>query len=175
MKIRTNRSNKKRKLIILLALLVAILAATGWYIYSSSLEKTNETEERKDSDQQEKKNANKSDTNDESDKNSNLEDTNTEMGDSGANTDNSTDVTTPPTPPELSSPYPVTNERFQIRQVSTTNFEITLYPVINNPAYSDYNAQLRAYKQEALDYLKSRHGSIEGFGIDWSPADAKDL
>lgn len=77
--------------------------------------------------------------------------------------------------PTNNDPYPITNEHYRIEQKSQTNYLITLYPIVNNPEYSDYNAQLRAYKTEALDYLKGRYGNIDSYNFEWSPSNAANL
>jgi len=77
--------------------------------------------------------------------------------------------------PTNSDPYPITNEHYRIKQNSSTDYSITLYPIVNNPDYSDYNAQLKDYKQEALSYLRARYGSVDNFTINWSPGDAQNL
>lgn len=77
--------------------------------------------------------------------------------------------------PAVSDPYPIENERYKISQHNQTNFEVTLYPIVNNPEYSNYKAQLKAYKNEVLDYLRKRHGDTNNLTIIWSPSDAQDL
>ena len=78
-------------------------------------------------------------------------------------------------PPTDTSPYPIENEHYRIAQKSPTNYDVTLYPIANNPDYSDYNAQLKAYKNEVLDYLKKRYGDISKFSFTWSPDSAKNI
>lgn len=95
--------------------------------------------------------------------------------------DSSTDSTTsyPDSPllnePDVGAPYPITNEHYQIKQNGEKVFSVTLYPIANNPEYTDYNAQLKAYKQEVLSYLQSRYGTTADLTITWSPEDAKAL
>lgn len=84
----------------------------------------------------------------------------------------STPITNPPTE---SDPFPIENEHYRIDQKSQTQYDITLYPIANNPAESDYTAQLKAYKSEALQYLKSRFGSTENMTFNWSPQNAADI
>lgn len=90
---------------------------------------------------------------------------------------NDTDyISTPITiPPTTEDPYPIENEHYKISQNSDTSFHITLYPIANNPEYSDYNTQLRIYKQEALDYLQKRYGNITNFEITWNPPEAENV
>lgn len=78
-------------------------------------------------------------------------------------------------PPSSNDPYPIENEHYKITQNSRTSYHITLYPIANNPDYSNYSAQLRAYKDEALSYLKERYGNIDSFTFTWSPEDAKNV
>ena len=78
-------------------------------------------------------------------------------------------------PPTDTTPYPIENEHYRIDQKSPTNYDVTLYPIANNPDYSDYNAQLKAYKNEVLDYLKKRYGDISKFSFTWSPDSAKNI
>jgi len=78
-------------------------------------------------------------------------------------------------PPEINDPYPIENEHYKIDQNSSTSYHITLYPIANNPRYSNYDAQLKAYKIEALDYLEKRYQSIDNFKIKWTPSDAEEV
>lgn len=78
-------------------------------------------------------------------------------------------------PPATNDPYPIENEHYKIEQQSERSYQITLYPIANNPEYSDYNAQLKAYKTEALDYLTKRYGNIDNFTFTWSPSDAQNI
>lgn len=78
-------------------------------------------------------------------------------------------------PPKVTDPYPIENEHYKISQDSATNYQITLYPIANNPEHSDYIAQLRLYKSEALNYLKSRYGKVDNLTIEWTPSEASDL
>ncbi|MBM3210400.1 hypothetical protein FJZ39_03635 [Candidatus Saccharibacteria bacterium] len=78
-------------------------------------------------------------------------------------------------PPANNDPYPIENEHYRIEQSAATSFTVTLYPIANNPDYTDYDAQLRAYKTEASDYLKNRYGSLNNLTITWIPDEAKDL
>ena len=172
MKIQHERSTKKRNLIIV-SILIAVLFCSGaiWLFYGQRTENgAGPVKSRDESSDTGSKNNNEEDVSGEP-----TDDTDKSPSEDGDSDTPTSGVSTPSTPPASDEPYPVTNEHFQIRQVSNTNFEITLYPVINNPEYADYNSQLRAYKEEALDYLASRYGSIESFGIDWSPKDAENL
>lgn len=176
MRIKTtkNNNNKKRNILIICTIVILlILGGAGWFYYtysdnnpSTNISSDQKTKSTKDEDKD------KQVTNNETP----VSDKDTPSTDSSpTNSDSSTGVVTPSTKPGNTDPYPVTNEHYQIKQISTTNFEITLFPVINNPEYADYNSQLRAYKKEALDYLTNRYGSIDGFGIDWNPDDAENL
>lgn len=78
-------------------------------------------------------------------------------------------------PPSQNDPYPIENERYRIAQNSPTNFDVTLYPVVNSAEYSNYKAQLKAYKDEVLDYLRKRHGDTNKLSIQWRPSDAQNL
>ena len=75
--------------------------------------------------------------------------------------------------PSVDASYPVTNSHYKIVQIRKNSYEITLYPIANNPNYSNYDTQLSAYKKEALDYLKKRYGNISNFNFTWSPEGAK--
>lgn len=88
-----------------------------------------------------------------------------------------TDYVSPPltSQPSNTDPYPIENERYKIVKTGDTSFNVTLYPIVNNPEYSNYNAQLKAYKNEVLAYLKSRYGSTTNLSINWSPSDAQNL
>lgn len=77
-------------------------------------------------------------------------------------------------PPEVNDPYPIENQHYKITQKNDTTYHVTLYPIANNPEYSNYNAQLKAYKNEALSYLKKRYGTIDNLTITWTPTDAED-
>ena len=77
--------------------------------------------------------------------------------------------------PKTTDPYPIENEHYKIEESSTSNLTVTLYPIANNPEYTDYNSQLKAYKNEALDYLKFRYGSTNKLTIKWIPDEASKL
>ena len=79
------------------------------------------------------------------------------------------------TPPAVGDSYPIENEHYKIDQNSAKSFNVTLYPIVNNPEYSDYDAQLKAYKNEVIKYLTSRYGSTKDLTIQWSPRNAADL
>lgn len=173
MKIQSTK-NSHKKLLIPLFLIVFLLLACVGVTYTLSLlpfGNRNTSEQKKDS---------STNTNKESSSDSDgLPDSTTKNTPSSSSSDNTTqnnkDNTTPSSEIRTDAAYPVTNEHFRIEQVSNRNFTITLYPVINNPEYADYNAQLKAYKQEALDYLTKRYGSVSDIGIEWNPEDAKDI
>lgn len=78
-------------------------------------------------------------------------------------------------PPSTADPYPIENERYSITQSSPNNFQVTLYPVVNNPEYSSYREQLKAYKNEVINYLSKRHGDINKLTIEWRPSDAQNI
>lgn len=78
-------------------------------------------------------------------------------------------------PPSDTTPYPIETERYRIDKLSEKSFSVELYPIINNPRYSNYNEQLRDYKNEVLNYLKKRYGDTSSLKIDWIPEDAKNI
>lgn len=73
-------------------------------------------------------------------------------------------------PPAVNDPYPIQNERYEIAQTGESNFRITLYPL-----EWDYDAQLREFKYDALNYLEKRYGSTRGLTIEWSPSHAENI
>lgn len=91
--------------------------------------------------------------------------------------DGSSNFIDPPlqNPPTAADPYPIENEKYKIAQTNEKSFTVTLYPVVNNPEYSDYNAQLKTYKTDVLAYLKNRYGSTADLSITWNPSDAQNL
>lgn len=101
----------------------------------------------------------------------------TNDGDTNPEDDDSSDFIDPPlqNPPTSADPYPIENEKYKIAQTNEKSFMVTLYPIANNPEYSDYNAQLKAYKADVLAYLKNRYGSTTELSITWSPSDAQNL
>lgn len=169
MRIQNKQSNKKYIIIGSIVVIVLVLSyAAGAYAYNlwpfASTQTETSTEKSKDS------------------KSSSSED-NTSDSQSESEENKSTEPQQDPSyvdspvsnQPTNNDPYPISNEHYQIKQNSSTSYSITLYPIVNNPEYSNYNAQLKAYKTEAQDYLKNRYGNIDSFNIEWSPADAATL
>ena len=70
------------------------------------------------------------------------------------------------------------NEQYKIRHdEQSDSYIITLYAIINNPSqYDMYRDQLREYKQNALDYLKTeKKVDTSKANITYEPAEATDL
>lgn len=67
------------------------------------------------------------------------------------------------------------NEQYKIRY-NGDSYLITLYAIINRPdQYSYYQDQLREYKQNALNYLKSKNIDVNKVKINYEPKEAEDL
>lgn len=84
-------------------------------------------------------------------------------------------VSSPATPPATDEPFPVENEHYRIEKSGDKSFAVTLYPILNNPEYIDYESQLRDYKNKVLSYLKKRYGSIDDFTFKWTPKEAENV
>lgn len=69
------------------------------------------------------------------------------------------------------------NEQYKIRQEDGSNkYIITLYAIVNNPdQYSAYKDQLRQYKANALQYLKSKGVNTNTSEITYEPQEAAQL
>ena len=89
--------------------------------------------------------------------------------------DTSTYISTPIEQPSASASFPIENEHYKIVQNSSSSYTVTLYPIVNNPEYSDYSTQLKAYKNEVTSYLTNRIGDISKISITWLPADANNI
>lgn len=82
----------------------------------------------------------------------------------------------PTTPPSVDAQFPVENAHYRITKTGEKSFDINLYAISNSPSqYDEYVAQLKQYKNEALEYLTARYGNISTFTINWTPPQAKDL
>jgi hypothetical protein len=69
----------------------------------------------------------------------------------------------------------VENEKYKIRELNDS-YTITLYAIINNPSqYDTYKDQLKQYKQEALDYMKSKDIDTTKVKITYEPDEATNL
>lgn len=77
--------------------------------------------------------------------------------------------------PSTSARYPIENERYRIEQMDTQSFNVTLYPIVNNPAIDNYEQQLKEYKQDVVTYLTDRYGDISSFDITWTPSNAENI
>lgn len=67
------------------------------------------------------------------------------------------------------------NEQFKIRY-DGDKYLVTLYAIINNPdQYDSYRDQLREFKANALDYMKSKKIDINSSKIVYEPEEANDL
>ena len=154
-------------ILTIVVLLVLVLFYLVFRPFDSAYDTSHNTNTQKNS-------SNKEDSSSEAEKNSKENansDTNTSDNESAGDDDYQT--ITPPeiTQPSNDSPYPIENARYRIDQNSATSFSITLYPIEG----SDYDRQLKEYKQDALSYLKSRYGSIDKFKISWTPESAASL
>lgn len=74
---------------------------------------------------------------------------------------------------KLKDKLPFTTEHFSIRyDVSTKILAVTLYPILNRPDPQDiakYDADLKIYRQEFLDWLKANHADPEKIAIVYFP------
>jgi len=164
------QSNKKKITLITLAILILItLSLFLWLYFNQSNNTPSSIEDPKKNNSTSKTDIDKKDDGQTG--------TDTKNNDTPATTEEDPDYISSPisNPPTDASPYPIQNEHYKIDQLSQTNYRITLYPIANNPDYSDYNAQLKAYKQESLDYLTKRYGDINNFNFEWNPDNAKDI
>lgn len=67
------------------------------------------------------------------------------------------------------------NEKYKIRQLGDA-YTITLYAIINNPSqYDMYRSQLKQYKEESLQYLKSTGVDTSKVKITYEPEEATNL
>ena len=106
---------------------------------------------------------------------------NSEPGASRTETSEGSSFTVPDSVPEgaIKNYTLVTeNEQYKIRHDEKSNsYIITLYAIINNPSqYDTYRDQLREFKQNALDYLKTeKQVDTSKASITYEPAEATDL
>lgn len=78
--------------------------------------------------------------------------------------------------PEEVPTLPVTTNHYKIVQLNESFFEVELYAILNKPEqYSEYRAQLKDFKQEALNYLVENDYDIQSSRISYIPAEAADL
>lgn len=169
MRIQTSTASKKP---IIISLIIVLVLASGTYTalaYSQGLWPFTSTVNQDGSNQQEEVR----------DENTpSKPDTESPTGsETPQNPDTDTNYVNPPLTesPATNAPYPIENEKYKITQDSEKSFTVTLYPIVNNPEYSDYTAQLKAYKNEVLTYLKNRYGSTSNLVITWNPSDAQNL
>lgn len=83
-----------------------------------------------------------------------------------------------PTNPAISAEFakllPYETEHFSI-QKTQDSFEISLFAILNQPSqYDDYITQLKQYKLEALDFIKSKGFDPAMLPLMYSPEEAKD-
>lgn len=70
---------------------------------------------------------------------------------------------------------PEHNSRFKINYNNGV-YEITLYAIINSPSqYEQYKVDLKKYKQESLDWIKSKGVDPNSLKIKWLPPEAEKL
>jgi hypothetical protein len=71
----------------------------------------------------------------------------------------------------------VENDQYKIRyDEQSDTYTVTLYAIINNPSqYESYKADLKTYKQAALQYLTEHDVNVEKVKIVYEPEEAKDL
>lgn len=80
------------------------------------------------------------------------------------------------TNPALDADYPIENLHYRINKTTATQFDVSLYAIINSPSqYDSYISQLREYKAEVMAYLEGRYGDTSKLIINWSPPEARDL
>lgn len=158
-----NKSTKKNFTPLIVILVVALLGLGGFLAYTYLSQKD------------QPQNTSDSQSKDSSDNDKKDDDTKPEDKDTKNDLNNS--VAVPPAPNEAAdAPFPIENAHYKIQQNSPTSYTITLNAIINNPSqYNEYRQQLKQYKTEALDYLKSRFGSTDNFTFTWNPEDAKDI
>lgn len=168
--------NKKNLITLIVATLILVGLFAVWYVYSQSDSNTNDRSNSSQSSDRQTDDQDKA-TDRDSDADNHDDDT---SGSTDA-TDNTNPsgtpdyVETPIAPPSAQAPYPIENERHRIEQVSTNTFNVTLYPIVNNPTTATYNQQLRDYKNEVVRYLEGRHGPINTLTVNWTPQDAQNL
>lgn len=70
----------------------------------------------------------------------------------------------------------VLTKEFEIRKSGSKNYIIALKAIYNRPSqYTSYILNLKAYKKEALSWLKNNHIDLEKVQIEYIPKEAKDL
>lgn len=157
-----NKSTKKNFTPLIVVLVLVLLGMGGFlaYTYMGQKNQSQNTSDSKDKD---------SSGNDKKDE--------TKPEDKDTKNDLNNSVAVPPAPTEAAdAPFPIENAHYKIQQNSPTSYTVTLNAIINNPnQYNEYRQQLKQYKTEALDYLKSRFGSTDNFTFTWNPDDAKNI
>lgn len=163
MKIQNKNTKKKFAPVIIVAALV-LLGLGAFFAYTYFTQKNQPQHNTSNSQHQDTSNTDKKNN-----------DSKTEDKDTTSDLNNS--VAIPPAPHEATdAPFPIENAHYRIQQNSPTSYTITLNAIINNPnQYNEYRQQLKQYKTEALDYLKSRFSSTDNFTFTWNPDDAKDI
>lgn len=174
------KSNKKQLVVAVSAVSICIAAYlmtayaySLWPLQSSQTTNSGTTVDKKD-----KKNSQGDNRSNNEEENNTREEEQPVESDPETNTpETEPTYVSPPllNPPGVSESYPIQNERYSISKEGSDTFQVTLYPIVNNPEYSDYNAQLKAYKTEVLEYLEKRHGDTNKLLINWSPSDAQNL
>lgn len=184
MKIAKKTNNNKTLKITLISLLVLLGLAGGYYYYDLKTNPANDVENASlVEDSEFPKNNNPTPATSENNKNNDSEES-TESAETdtdsvnSSSSDTSNDYIVPKLSegsPELNAKYPIENERYRIAKISSAEFNVKLYVILNNPNYSNYKEQLRTYKQEVLEYLEARYGSTENLTINWTPKEANDV
>lgn len=167
MEIQKKKRSRKKLIVICVVVLLLVGAGSAYAYFATDLLKSDPVDQTQDTNQRPDETVAEEDDDDTDDSRQN--------DDQPVNDDVDyvrPDITNPPT---NTSPYPIENERYRIEQRSERSYAVELYPIINNPEYSDYDAQLRDYKNEVLRYLQSRYGNIDNFNITWIPEDAANL
>lgn len=169
----TIRKKRLIKFSVVAALLVVLIAG-AYILYRTSADTSNQLDTDSSKGADASKESNRPSKNDDTDSSGALSDSSNPAADpSNANpptnpteTGHYKTITPPPiTPPANNAPYPIENSRYRIDQTTSRSFTVTLYP-IEGP---DYDLQLRNYKQDALNYLESRHGNTNNLSITWRP------
>ena len=165
-------SKKPKQILLILAPLVLVVGSVLFYIYSSHADKT-APEQNPPASQSSEKSPDEPNDSPSDEQNGQTQKDTTSLDTKDAK--NSYVDTPIAEQPDKNASYPIENEHYKIEQVSSSYYRVSLYPIVNNPEYSSYDSQLKAYKNEVLDYLADRYGTTSNFKLDWSPDEAKNI
>ena len=167
MKIQKNTSKKALIIFVLTAAVIATVALALWFfILKPNSDSQQKEDETNTSQQQETETPNATAPEQNT---GNTDSTDIPSGGTGFNNSPLEN------PPKNNDPYPIENEHYRIEQNSEKKFTITLFPILNNGDISNYNSQLRIFKNEASKYLSDRYGNISSFELIWNPSNAADI